>query len=49
MKSDIIIGTKIIYIFYTETTSEKKKYNNSTFSVIISVQNKLNFLILFHR
>ena len=49
MKSDIVIGKKIIHIFYTKTTSEQKKYINSTFAVIISVQNKRNFLLLFHR
>ena len=32
MKSDIIIGTKIIYIFYTETTSEKKIQQLNIFS-----------------
>ena len=31
MKSDIVIGKKIIHIFYTKTTSEQKKYTNSTF------------------
>ena len=25
MKSDIVIGKKIIHIFYTKTTSEQKK------------------------
>ena len=31
MKSDNIIVTKIIYIFYTETTSEKKNTTTQHF------------------
>ena len=46
MKSDIVIaGTKIIHIFYTKTTSEKKITPTQHFAVIISVQNKPNFQI----